>query len=263
MKFPDISTWPRGSQLLKFAQRCAGVIEDGIFGPKTDAAIANFYGPPSWLPVCGIDVSHNNQGLTAQWFIDRYNEGVRFCYIKATEDQTWRDPLFVQYVKWAHAAGMLVGAYHFARPDTQTGDATAECAWFCKVIGEVAGLLTLPPCLDLETRGDAEPATHVAEPMTGTQLVAWALDFVARFHDDCILYTGAAFLGQVLHDNIPEHIAIWVARYLGGNAADPQMADFGVHRNWQVWQDSCKAFGGHTDRNWMYPPYWVQINGTA
>lgn len=80
--------------------------------------------------------------------------GVRAVYLKATEGSTYTDPTFASRRREAHAAGLYVGAYHFARPDTgtvSTLDARSEAQHFAGVVREL-GADALRPALDLEIK---------------------------------------------------------------------------------------------------------------
>lgn len=241
-------------QLLKAIQHAVGCVEDGAFGPKTAAAIAAFDGALP-MPVRGFDVSHHQSVLLADWFACRKAEGYQFVYVKASEGQTYQDAYFTSNVRNAFKAGLRVGAYHFARPDSAAGDAAAEVANFRAASAAVDDLLTLPPCLDLESRGDADPATKVAEPMTGSALVAWADEFCKALEPDAptwaqvpILYTGKAFFEAYLpHVTTP----LWCARYGGSRLSDP-----GLSRMWQIWQHSQSD---NLDKNVMDPRYWAML----
>ncbi|MGZ8601205.1 MAG: GH25 family lysozyme [Actinomycetota bacterium] len=94
----------------------------------------------------GIDVSHW-QG-TIDW--ERVAEkGKRFAFLKATDGHDFLDPTFFTNRAGARANGLLVGAYHFARPDPSKGDAVEEARWFVSQSNPKPG--NLLPVLDLET----------------------------------------------------------------------------------------------------------------
>ena len=84
------------------------------------------------------------------------SDGISFAYIKATEGTGFVDPRFGAYWAGAKAAGLPRGAYHFARPDTNSGttpalvtkDAQAEADSFLGVAYPKRG--DLLPVLDLE-----------------------------------------------------------------------------------------------------------------
>lgn len=76
-------------------------------------------------------------------------KGAKFVYIKATEGTHYKNPHFRQQYAGAKAAGILRGAYHFARADKSSGK--AQAAYLVRNGGEWRrGGGTLPPALDLE-----------------------------------------------------------------------------------------------------------------
>ena len=94
----------------------------------------------------GIDVSHW-QG-TINWNSVRA-AGIEFAWIKATEGTSYKDPQFNRNYPNAHAAGVIRGAYHFARPGASSGAVQAN--FFASNGGAwSADNLTLPGVLDLE-----------------------------------------------------------------------------------------------------------------
>lgn len=94
--------------------------------------------------IYGIDVSHWNQDIDWKQVAA---SGVRFAYLKATEALSYADGTFLQNLRGARAAGILVGAYHFFRP---AFDPILQADWFYKVAHEANDL---PPAIDLEDAG--------------------------------------------------------------------------------------------------------------
>ena len=117
----------------------------------------------------GIDVSHW-QG-TIDWVKVRA-AGKRFAYIKASDGH--RSSSTTTYVSEplpAKAAGLYVGAYHFARPDIGCEDAYAEADHFI----ETAEFVThgdLRQCSTSRTTGG----------LTSTALQTWVKAFVERIY---------------------------------------------------------------------------------
>jgi GH25 family lysozyme M1 (1,4-beta-N-acetylmuramidase) len=131
----------------------------GDAGPRRTEGVRLDVGPT--LP--GIDVSHW-QG-TIDW--ERVAEkGKRFAFLKATDGHEFLDSTFFTNRSGARANGLLVGAYHFARPDPSKGDAVEEARWFVSQADPRPG--NLLPVLDLETsRGlDQEGVTLWARRWT-------------------------------------------------------------------------------------------------
>src|SRR5262245_60226023 len=114
----------------------------------------------SSAPQRGVDVaSHQHPGgapidwsAVAAW-------GMDYAYIKATEgpsdaaDDTYINPYFGEDWRGAGAAGLLRGAYHFARPRLPLWTATYDAQAFLLTTGPFTGVNDLPPVLDLEDSG--------------------------------------------------------------------------------------------------------------
>ncbi|MFB9545005.1 GH25 family lysozyme, partial [Micromonospora sagamiensis] len=79
--------------------------------------------PASAATVPGVDVS-NWQG-SINWTSVR-NSGIQFAYIKATEGTSYKDPRFNTNYTNAYYAGVIRGAYHFARPNISSGAVQAN-----------------------------------------------------------------------------------------------------------------------------------------
>ena len=101
--------------------------------------------------------------------------GKAFVFLKASEDIDYEDPTYQNSRAGAKANGLLVGAYHFARPDVTPGDAVAEADHFIDTAGPVPGELL--PVLDLEDNGPID------NPLTAAQLQAWVQEFLQRVYD--------------------------------------------------------------------------------
>lgn len=62
----------------------------------------------------GIDISHHNR---MDWKKIKADKDIKFCYIKATEGKSFRDPMCQKHAKRARENGLLVGLYHYFRTD--------------------------------------------------------------------------------------------------------------------------------------------------
>lgn len=69
----------------------------------------------------GADVSH--------WQQSTPTAGLSFLFVKATEGSGHADPMYATHIGRAIAAGLLPGAYHFARNDA---DLDAQARWFVR-----------------------------------------------------------------------------------------------------------------------------------
>lgn len=118
----------------------------------------------------GIDV-HGDKGRI-DWRKVRAS-GVTFAFVKASEGLTFLDARIAENLRDAHAAGVLVGPYHYARPDLRPNvqGAQSEARAFCDKI-KAAGYdkrIHARPVLDLEEgAGD---------------LSGWALAFCLRVEE--------------------------------------------------------------------------------
>lgn len=252
-------------QFVRLLQLAIGVDADGAFGGKTAAAVdakrralglvAGEFADDRLLDAigCGVirgaDFSHHNGVID---FARVRAAGIRFCWVKCTQNDGNVDPMFGANVAAARKAGILVGAYHFAVAGR--GDAAAEATWFLRCVGSLARL-DLPPVLDLESNpGALNPA----------DLSAWADAWRGYVRDACgidpLLYTGMAFLHDKLAGGrlLAKGWRLWIARYLGGGAVDPCVepyTDLGAFDGFTVWQysqggrvDGC---GGAVDLNYL------------
>jgi lysozyme len=121
----------------------------------------------------GLDVS-SFQG-TIDWSTVRgANGGQAFAIIRATEGTSFDDASFATNAAEASAAGLVVGAYHFANPDADSqlaaspsdtasllADADAEADHFSGIAGTYLRAGRLQPALDLEDEGAMGASTTI------------------------------------------------------------------------------------------------------
>ena len=227
-----------GSQTETFVrqfQTARGLTSDGEAGPATLTQLG-------CMPVRGIDVSHHNGQI--DW-AKVAADGVKFAWVKCTQNEGNADERFRENVMGAQANGIKVGPYHFAIADGR--DVEHEAAWF---LAHVAGLqFDLPCALDLESNPGA---------LSPADLVGWACQWVhtvgAQQAKMPMLYTGEAFIGDRLAGGAPlvaMSVPLWVARYTG--APDP--GAIGQWGRWTCWQWSqsgtVAGIDGPVDLNWM------------
>jgi GH25 family lysozyme M1 (1,4-beta-N-acetylmuramidase) len=119
----------------------------------------------------GLDVS-GWQVLTRSDWTTIYNNGARFAYIKATESTDYTSSQFAEQYNDSAAAGLVRGAYHFATPDTSSGNAQANY-FVAHGGGWSADGKTLPPLLDIEYN----PYGSTCYGLSQAQMVSWISDF--------------------------------------------------------------------------------------
>jgi GH25 family lysozyme M1 (1,4-beta-N-acetylmuramidase) len=204
-------------------------VPDGFAGSSGEAAlmIARSGERSRVGPVTpGIDVSHW-QGRVNWTKVAR--AGKRFVFLKATDDVDFRDPTFVTNRAGARSNGLLVGAYHFARPDPSPGDARQEARFFVRVADPQPG--DLLPVLDIETKKhlDQEEVTRWAR--------TWAAEVRERTGVSPLVYTSPyGWLSRtgdtrlLARDGSP----LWVAHW-GVSSPTVPAANWDGH-GWVVWQ---------------------------
>lgn len=93
-----------------------------------------------------VDLSNNNAQPD---FRALKRSGVDAVWLKATEGAFFTDPDFQRWRKQANAAGLRVGAYHFARPDKNPYSAVADAGAFSRAVATI-DRTDLRPVLDYE-----------------------------------------------------------------------------------------------------------------
>ena len=173
----------------------------------------------------GIDVSHN-QG-TINW--KKVAEaGYFFAFVKATEGGTpppiFIDSNFSRNMVNGRAAGLSMGAYHFARPDTKVGDAKDEALFFLNNSGKYIDNGYLRPALDLEANSG----------LTKAQLTAWVNTWmntiISKTGIKPLLYVSPAFAQANLDASVAQY-DLWIAHYT--NKLKP---DITYWTDWVFWQ---------------------------
>ncbi|WP_175609272.1 GH25 family lysozyme [Streptacidiphilus griseoplanus] len=192
--------------------------------------------------VQGVDVSHY-QG-TINWTSVR-NAGIQFAWIKATEGTSYKDPAFNTNYLNAYNAGVIRGAYHFARPDVSGGATQAN--YFASNGGAWSkDNLTLPGVLDIE--GDCYGLSQ-------SSMRSWILDFYntykSRTTRDIVIYTSPSWWSTCTGGwtGMASRSPLWVAHWT--TAASPTVpTGFSA---WTVWQysstGSVSGVSGNVDRD--------------
>jgi GH25 family lysozyme M1 (1,4-beta-N-acetylmuramidase) len=190
--------------------------------------------PPGAVP--GIDVSH------WQGQIDWPKvaaSGQRFVIAKATEGVNYIDPTYATNRAGAMAAGLVFGAYHFARPDLHPNNPIGEADHFVDVAQPSAG--NVVPVLDLERSGT----------LTQAQLTQWILQWLgevtARTGIRPMVYTSpngwASRTGDTTAVADAGYTLLWVAHWF---VLEPQLpANDWEGNGWAFWQyDDCGSVPG-------------------
>jgi GH25 family lysozyme M1 (1,4-beta-N-acetylmuramidase) len=193
----------------------------------------------------GIDVSHWQE--TIDW-AKVAAAGKKFAFIKATESTDFLDNMYATNRAKAKANGIRVGAYHFARPGTNTNDAVNEANWFIKNAGPVSG--DLLPVLDLEVSGG----------LTDSQVAAWAKAFLDRVYALTgvrgAIYVSPSFwsnnAGNSTNLAVAGYKVLWIAHWT--TASSPTTPANNWNGNgWTFWQytssGTVNGISGRVDLN--------------
>lgn len=193
---------------------------------------------PALADVRGPDVSSHQHpyGAEIKWSSVAAG-GAQFAFVKASEGTTYTNPYFAGDFAGVSSAGMVRGAYHYARPSEGTASALAQARHFVDVTGPLKNGGDLPPVLDLE-RNDG---------LTPTALITWThayLDEVQRLTGRTpIIYTYPNFWRyRMANTTVFNRYPLWIATY----GAQPTL--IGGWTTYAFWQYTDQALlPGFTD----------------
>ena len=188
----------------------------------------------------GIDVSMWQASIN--WTKVRA-DGIRFAFVKATQNTAFTDPQYATNVAAARAAGVRVGAYDFADPTDGTtthitNNAIADANHFVDV--------AQPQPVDLRPVLDVEQTNGLTVKELTLWVRTWVSTVAGRVHARPIIYTSPYFWQTRLGDTaaISADADLWVAHWT--TAAQPWVpaSDWGG-LSWSFWQFSnCRHIAG-------------------
>jgi len=171
-------------------------------------------------------------------FVKKYEAGMRFVFIKASDTRETADRLAVKYAAMDHhaaqAAGLYTGFYHYAvLPDVTSPEAIKEdaLAQAQKVVWRLASMggysdRDLPYALDLENKCVRYSSTGACQKYaTRSAVTLWATTFLASLKEKTgrtpILYSYPSFLeGSMVRTPELAQYPLWLAQY-GIDPANP------------------------------------------
>jgi GH25 family lysozyme M1 (1,4-beta-N-acetylmuramidase) len=189
----------------------------------------------------GLDVSNWNG--TIRWGRVA-SAGYRFAFGKATEGTTYVDAAFTRNRNGSEAAGLVFGAYHFARPGgtsvaAATAGAIAQADHFLAIASPQPG--ELPPVLDLETTGKL-PARRLL-----AWTLAWLAEIDARTGVAPFVYTSPLFWSKRVGNSIAAAAAgtpLWIAHWTAASHPSVPAKNWNG-TGWTFWQwTDCVAVRG-------------------
>jgi GH25 family lysozyme M1 (1,4-beta-N-acetylmuramidase) len=178
--------------------------------------------------IMGIDVS-SYEG-TINWKSVK-GGGYTFAFAKASEGVGLTDSYFDSNEIKGNAAGVVMGAYHFAHPENNT--ATAEANYFLSVAGKYITACHLPPVLDLE---DPPSGPALSTYFTSAQLTSWVQTWMTTVQNATgiapIIYIGPSNASYV--QSSLNTWGLWIDDY-NSNPKNPP-ANIGVWTTWDFKQ---------------------------
>ena len=190
---------------------------------------------PAGPPVEGIDVSNHNGNIDWKRVAA---DGKQFTFVLATDGTSFTNPRYSEQYHGAKDAGLIAGAYHFARPDKS---AEAQADRLLATADYQPDGKSLPPVLDLEV----DPKGGSCYGLSVSEMHQWTDTFNRKVKDatgkDPIIYANPSFWNQCMGgtDTYGDH-ALWLASYGVDNPKVPAGFD-----TWDFWQytDSGKVSG--------------------
>ena len=193
----------------------------------------------------GIDVSHWQN--TINW-PSVAAAGKKFAFIKASEDTDFVDNMYQTNRAQAKAAGLYVGAYHFAQPSTVVGNGAAQADHFLDTATPASGELF--PVLDLER----------SNGLGTTPMITWVREYLGRIYERtgvrAIIYCSPNFWRNYMGDTTwfaqNGYEVLWIAHWTTAPAPSLPAGGWGGN-GWTFWQytsdGSVPGITGRVDLN--------------
>jgi lysozyme len=162
----------------------------------------------------GIDVS-SFQG-SINWSTV-HSQGAQYAWAKATEGTYYKDADFVNNMKNGKAAGVQMGAYHFARPDLDCVSTEANYFWAFAGGYVIADGKSIDPMVDFEVFNGSD-----CQPNYTAWFNTWGADVRAKNSGikNTIIYCSACSGAcDLIQYNLSGGIQLkaWIADYNGEN----------------------------------------------
>lgn len=203
----------------------------------TPAATADEIGVQA--TVSGIDVSQWHG--TVDWTAVR-GAGIEWAYLRATEGTSVKDTKFNTYYPAAYYAGVIRGAYHFARPNISTG--TVQADYFASNGGAwSADNRTLPGALEI---GPNPYSGGYCYGLTQSGMRSWISAFASRYQTRtgrwAVIHTTRSWWAICTGNSsaFTTRHPLWLERWSSTPGTIP-----GGWGTWTFWQHTnCRAVSG-------------------
>lgn len=196
----------------------------------------------------GVDVSHYQGAIN--WG-SVHSAGTQFAYIKATEGIDFIDSRFNTNYPAAYYAGIVRGAYHFARPEESSGAAQADFLFYHGGAWS-ADNRTLPAALDIEYN----PNGATCYGLSQAQMRTWITDFLNRYKYRtgryAVIYTTTDWWKTCTgnYSGFANNHPLWLARYASSPGTLP--AGWGFQTFWQYTSSGrVSGISSYVDRDYF------------
>ena len=203
----------------------------------------------------GVDVS-SYQGSGINWSSVR-GAGITFAWAKATEGTYDDDADFTINENKGKGAGVVMGAYHFARPDLDSPGTEASFFWSAAGNYIQADGKTLMPMLDMETWNGVVGASTYSQWAND-----WNNDVVADAAGQGVSIKPFIYVSACSACNFDTSVSGWLSDIANYNGENPQTGgpwnvcgNCGVWGSgvWTAWQytstGSVSGIAGNVDRD--------------
>jgi lysozyme len=178
--------------------------------------------------VDGLDVSYHQGAI--EWS-QVAAAGKQFAFVRATAGTLTADTAYAANASGARAAGLRVGSYHYANPDTAPNDAGNEAGWFLRNATIASG--DVDPVLDLEVSNGLDPVS----------LTAWAQTWLGQVSATTgvhpIIYTNPTFWSTSMADTDwfarNGYPVLWIANWTTADEPTLPAGSWGGN-GWTFWQ---------------------------
>lgn len=197
----------------------------------------------------GFDCSHHN---TINW--KTLSPELKFVYIKASQGETYHDPMFQDHWHNSRDKGLLHGAYHFW---TAQGDVNKQVDNFMSrgIDWSLHGVL--PPVLDFEDqvgKDDAETKQLNQWMLNNRQkcidsILEWLVIIEHKTGRLPVVYSYKGFFDEYLHNPVEfNEYKLWIASYQNKEPGLPPMFDkYTFWQNSQFGKQDGSLIGGNLD----------------
>ena len=193
----------------------------GVIGLLVFSAIKTYreyqstppYVDPQKYPVRGIDISRYNGDID---FERVAASGIDFVFIKASEGVTHRDTLFRRNMADATRAGLITGAYHFFRFDS---DGVEQALNFLRAVGHRKPELGL--VIDVESAGNPSGV----DPIKIKKNLASMVEYMNLLGHRVMIYTNHDGYYDYIEEILPGY-PLWICRF----RENP------INAEWTFWQ---------------------------